>query len=218
VPQSGIQRDGSGVDPIHDQAVEAGVKIGDGTVLWTTSIYVTEREDLTVSDPANGPSESFLVNAGSARIIGVESELAGRVGPDLDLRGGLAVQRSELVENPVPEFDGNQFANTPEFQAGAVASYRWTRLGLERLSTALGVRYMGERYGNSGNTITLPDYVLVDASAAWAFGQGTSLTLNATNLFDETYYTGMQDGNGAGADQVMVGDPRIVSLTCRHRF
>lgn len=77
---------------------------------------------------------------------------------------------------------------------------------------------MGERYGNQGNTITLPDYLLFDLAASWAFGQGSAVTVNITNLLDETYYTGMQDGNGAGADQVMVGQKRNISMTVSHTF
>lgn len=219
-PQSGIMRNGDPVEPIRDRAVEGGVKarLLGGDLLWTTSVYHTRRDHLTVSDPANSPGESFLVNAGSAEITGVETEAVGRIGPDLILRGGVALTDSEVIENEAAEFEGNEFANTPQVQGGVFASYSWSLAGLPGLSTGLGVRYMGERYGNIGNTITLPDYVLIDASLGYVFAQRTSLVLSATNLLDETYYTGMQDGNGNGADQVMVGEIRVIALTCRHEF
>ena len=218
VAQSGIQRSGAAVAPIHDRSAELGVKLGDETLLWTTSAFLIRRDDISVGDPANTGSESFMVNAGAAQVTGVESEVVGEVGRNLDLRAGVALQRSRWVRNADPSFNGNQVANTPRVQAGGAATYRWEALGLEPLSTTLGVRYMGSRQGNSGNTITLPSYVLTDLALAWAFTAQTSLTLAASNLFDETAYTGMQDGNGAGADQVMVGDPRVVSLAARHTF
>ncbi len=220
-PQGGLLRGGGEVEPIHDQAVEIGLKsqLFDRTVLWTNSVYYQKRDNITASDPTNVDAESFLINAGEAEIYGIESEAVGRLGSWWTIRGGVALTASEITNNPDnPQFEGNRFANTPKYQASLFATYQWGGFGLEPLRTSLGAQYMGNRYGNSGNTIVLPEYILLDFSAGWDFHQGSVLSLHITNLLDETYYTGMQDGNGAGADQVMVGQKRNISLSFSQSF
>jgi iron complex outermembrane recepter protein len=219
VPQGGSMRSGEAVQPIHDQAVEAGVKAALGkTLLLTIAGYAMERSDLTANDPANSGAESFLINAGAARIMGVEAELVGQVGRWWDVRAGGALARSEITERPdQPDVVGNQFANTPRVQAATSIRHDWGWTDLDGVTTAVGCQLIGDRYGNAGNTITLPSYTLIDASIAWSFAPGSRLSIQATNLFDETAYTGMQD-SGSVADQVMVAPRRNVSVTLAHAF
>ena len=219
VPQGGRINGGGEVLPIHDKGIEVGIKSNflDGRLEWSNSLYRTRRDDIAVADAAF-PGQDYLINAGSAEISGFETELTGRVTDNLLVRGGLALMRSELLENEKPEFEGNEFSNTPEEQVSVLVTYGWGNVGLDRLSTTLGVSRMGERYGNSGNTIVLPAYTLVDASASWRLAPTTRVTLAATNALDETYHTGMQDSNSAGADQVMIGEVRNVALSLGHDF
>lgn len=78
------------------------------------------------------------------------------------------------------------------------------------LSTRLSWRRVGEQldrlYGDDGLFIApgyLPDYDLVDASAAWAISDGAQIYIAARNLTDETYES---PGGFAGAPRnMMVG-------------
>lgn len=217
VPQAGNIADGSPIDPIHDVAIEAGVKtkLLNGKLFWTNSIYNTKRQNIVASDP-NDPS--FVIPLGDARIMGFESELTGKVTDYLNVRAGVSFTKSEILKNERPEFEGNHFSNTAKRQLTALASYQWNQIGLDKLTTDVGVVYIGKRYGNSGNTITLPSYTLVNLGASYALTPKSSVRFDVTNLFDETYYTGMQDGNSDGADQVMVGNRRNASITYSHNF
>ena len=114
-------------------------------------------------------------------------------------------------------FEGNRFPNTPDIQLSVFGHYNWTRLGLGQLETSLGVVYIGEREGNSGNTLTLPDYTIVDAGARYRLANGFSVSLFIDNLFDETAYTAMQD-SGDRVDQISVSDRRLVRAGLRYDF
>lgn len=219
VPQTGITRSGAAVDPIHDQALELGVKsqLADDRLAWTNSLFGIRRSGTTMNDPSNGPTDSFVVNGGEASIVGFESELAARVGKYLMLRGGLAVQKSRIEAHDNAAFVGNRFANTPERQLSLLARYTWGAFGLQDLHTDVGMSHIGQRWGNSGNTISLPSYTLLSLGASYVFASGTQLRLSVANITDETYYTGMQD-SGARADQVMPGAPRSVFMTLTHDF
>lgn len=219
VPQTGIKRDGSPLEPIHDQALEAGIKsrMMDGKLAWTNSLFTIRRSNASLQDPSNGPNQSFVVNGGETKISGFESELTAQVAQHLRLRAGLALLQSRIVANDTTDFVGNRFANTPKQQVSLLASYNWAKFGLSQLTSDLGLTHIGQRWGNSGNTISLPGYTLLSLGAAYRVTPETTVRLSIANATDETYYTGMQD-SGSRADQVMVGAKRNAFLTLVHSF
>lgn len=218
-PQGGVQRDKSPLDPIHDRALEVGIKsvLLDGDLTWTNSLFETKRTGGSLNDPTNGPNDSFVINGGKSRIYGFESELNAQFGRYLIVRAGLALQKAEIQRNNIKDFEGNRFANTPERQLSLTTSYNWEGFGLSDLSTDIGFTHISQRWGNSGNNVSLPGYTLINLGAAYQIAEQTSLRLSIANASDETYYTGMQD-SGARADQVMVGSKRNAFLTLTQRF
>ena len=64
----------------------------------------------------------------------------------------------------------------------------------------------------------MPDYFLADAMVKYDFGainqklEGTSLTVNARNLFDKKYYTCV------GSTGCRYGEPLTVTATLSHRW
>ena len=221
VPQGGIKRDKSPLDAIHDRALEVGVKsvLLDGNLTWTNSLYETRRTGVSLEDPTNdpgNPADSFVINGGKARIYGFETELNAQLGRYLIVRAGLALQESRIQQNNTEEYEGNRFANTPERQLSLTASYNWAEAGLPELSTDFGFIHIGQRWGNSGNSVSLPSYTVFNLGAAYQLAEQTSLRVSLANLTDETYYTGMQDN--VGADQVMVGSKRNAFVTLTQRF
>lgn len=218
VPQLGVTRSGALVDPTRARSLEAGLKssLADGRLLWSNSVFRIRKDDIAAADPDNVGFESFVVPFGGAQVQGVESELTGRIGEHLRLQGGVAWLDSEILDNP-DGYRGNRFANTARVQVSGFANYRWAALGLPALSTQLGVIHVGSREGNSGGTITLPAYTLVNVGADYAVTPALSLSLFVSNALDETYYPAMQD-SGSRADQVMIGDRRLIQAGFRYRF
>ncbi|MET0355510.1 MAG: TonB-dependent receptor [Cellvibrio sp.] len=218
-PQGGIKFDQSPLDPIHDRALEVGIKsvLLDGSLTWTNSLFDSKRTGGSMEDPNNGPNDSFVINGGKARIYGVESELNAHVGRYLIVRAGLSLQRAEIETHNTGDFEGFRFANTPERQVSLTASYNWEEAGLSDLTTDIGFVHIGQRWGNSGNNLSLPGYTVFNFGAEYQIADQTSLRLSVANVTDETYYTGMQD-SGARADQIMVGDKRNVFVTLTQNF
>lgn len=216
VPQSGATRNGP-LDPVHDRAVELGVKsqLLDGRLSWTNSLFGTKRAGVALNDPNNGVNDSFVINGGESRIYGIESEFNAQLGHYLLVRAGLALQKSRILKHDNSDFEGNRFANTPKRQVSLMTSFNWGGFALPDLTTDLGFTHISQRWGNSGNNISLPGYTLLSLGAAYQLAEQTSLRLSVANASDETYYTGMQD-SGARADQVMVGAKRNAFLTLTH--
>jgi iron complex outermembrane receptor protein len=216
-PQEGVSRSGP-LDPTHARSFEIGLKssLAGGRLLWSNTVYQIRQDDISADDPTNTDEEDFLVLIGSARIRGFESEITGNIGDNLRLLGGIAFMDTEILDNP-DGFEGNRFPNTPRFQASLFANYTWARFGLPKLDTLVGVIHVGDREGNSGNTITLPDYTVVDLGASYRLTSQATLSLFVENVFDETYYVSMQD-SGARADQIDVGDRRLIQGSLRYEF
>lgn len=218
VPQTGVSRSGAQVDPTRARSIEGGVKtaLAGGRALWTNTVFRIRKDDIAASDPTNEDFESFVVPFGSAQVQGIESELSGQFGDNLRLSGGVALLDSEILDNP-DGYTGNRFANTARVQASALASYRWAAHGLPGLRTTLGVVHVGQREGNSGNNLSLPAYTVLNLGAEYALSGRLSVNAFVSNAFDETYYPAMQD-SGARADQVMIGNRRLVQAGFRYRF
>jgi iron complex outermembrane recepter protein len=81
----------------------------------------------------------------------------------------------------------------PHNTASAWADYTFRDGPMNGFGLGMGVRYIGESYGDPANTLLIPAYTLVDAMLHYDlshFGpkwQGLELQVNASNLFDTTY-------------------------------
>jgi iron complex outermembrane receptor protein len=217
-PQVGFTRQGDAIGLIDSQSYEAGLKyqVAGGKALATLTAYRIEQSNIAIGDPTNLPTENFLIPLGAARIQGVELELAGKITDSLSVFSGVSLQDSRITQSDQPII-GNAFANTPDFQASAFASWNAASLGLSGLDIGLGVLYQGEREANNGNEYQLPGYVRVDLGISYAFADDFEARFQINNLFDKTYYTAAQNSI-FGADQVGVGDRRLVQLTLNRRF
>jgi iron complex outermembrane recepter protein len=224
IPQGAIDRNGRQIDALRARAIEAGVKssFAGGKLLWTNTLYTVKQDNFSACDTDPSLTQQqiadcvFSVPFGSVRARGFESEVSGKPLPDLELSAGLAWQDAKISKS-TDGFDGNRFANAPRAQLSVFANYRWAPLGLPQLSTRLGAYRVGSRFGNSGNTVVLPAYTRVDGGLGWAFTPRLSLALNIENLLDTTYYTAMQD-SGTRADQVGVGNRRLMQLVLRAAY
>jgi iron complex outermembrane recepter protein len=217
-PQTGFTRAGDAVGLKTSQSYEVGLKqqLAGGKALATLTLYQIKQSNIAIADPTNLPNESFLVPLGAARVRGIELELAGKITDSLSLFSGISLQNARILESDQP-IVGNDFANTPKFQASLFANWNGKSVGLDALDIGLGLLYQGKREANSGNEYQLPGYARVDLGISYAFAKDFEARFQVNNLFDKTYYTAAQDSI-FGSDQVAVGDKRLVQLTLAKRF
>ena len=62
--------------------------------------------------------------------------------------------------------------------------------------------YQDEQFASFSNTVTLPDYVRVDAAAYFDVTDRLSFQLNVENLFDEEYFP-----SAHGDNNIQPGEP-----------
>jgi iron complex outermembrane receptor protein len=100
-----------------------------------------------------------------------------------------------------------QPANVPRWTGNLWTSVRHVA-GLP-LEIGGGVRYLGNRPGNTANTLTLEKYVLVNGYASYEVRPGVLLTGRVNNLFNKTY---AQWADIYYPTEVLLGQPRYFEL------
>ena len=218
-PQTGFTRGGDALGLKSNQSFEIGLKqkLAGGRALATLTAYRIKQANIAIADPTNDPNENFLVPLGAARVQGIEFELSGKVTNSLSLFSGVSIQDSRILDSDQAVIIGNDFANTPKFQASLFANWNGASIGLAALDIGAGVLYQGERQANSANEYQLPGYARVDLGISYAFANGFEGRFQVNNLFDRSYYTAAQDSI-FGSDQVAVGDRRLIQFTLRKSF
>ncbi len=176
--------------------------------LFSAAVFqITKTNVLTLDPEHNG----FWVQTGEVRHRGFEFEA------DVTLAGGLsAVGTYTYIDAEITSSndgdEGNIPAQVPEHAASLWANYDMPQDRFEGLSFGVGVRYVGESFGDSSNARTTPAYTTFDA--ALRYGRGAiEGALNVTNLFDEDYYAICYSGGGCTK-----GAPRTVQASLNFAF
>lgn len=195
--------------------IEAGIKQAfmDRQGELTVSLYQITKNNLLTRDP-NDPANRLQVGQRSSR--GIESTLSLAFARNWQLDANVALVRaryddfSEPNGNTVVSRNGNVPTDIPERLANL-----WLRWKFKPDWTAsAGMRYVGKRFANTANTLTMPSYTTTDLALQWQATPQTRVALRGFNVFDKqyfttAYYTGTQWFNGAG---------RQVELTVNHQF
>ena len=155
------------------------------------ALYETRLKDLiyTRRVPVN---EIERINAGEARVRGIELTARTRLASWLDLDANYAWIDSEMLENDAdPSSVGKRLTNSPEHIAGiALTARRGPWIG------TLDARYTSHVYFTSANTDVVEGvpgsydaYTMVNAKASYAFNKTVTASLAINNLLDEEAYS-----------------------------
>jgi len=194
---------GQNFDLSRSRQAEAGVKADlpgrRGEV--TLAVYDIERRNLLTRTSAD-----VVDTAGMQLSRGMELSLDARPVPAWKLNANLAwtdaSYRNFIDTGSGVDASGKRPANVPRWSANLWNSYKG--FGGLPLEVGAGVRWLGDRFGNTANTLVLKGYALVDLYASYRIDRKLSLSArinNATNKF----YAQWADINYPS--QIQVGAP-----------
>jgi iron complex outermembrane receptor protein len=236
-PQSGTfspARGGGAFDPTTGRQYEIGLRYQPpGTnALFSAALFDLTRQNVLTTDPNDS---RYSIQTGEVRSRGVELEARASLAQGLDLVGAFTYLDAEVTgsNNTVtdnrgivglptrtrPE-KGSTPVGVPDILASLWANYTFQPgASLEGLGVGAGIRYVGASWGDTANTLKVPDYTLVDLTARYDLGrlnpglEGTSLQVNVNNLFDKQYVSTCNTYAWC-----WYGFRRSVIATLRHRF
>ncbi len=173
------------LEPVTTRSWELGTKweFLNRALTLTSAIFYTDTDNARAQVDA-----STFANVGEQKIKGFEVGVAGAVTRDWSVFANYTFLDSELVSNGPfganPEYDGNQFPNTPRNSASLWTTYQL----LPQLVVGGGAFYVDKQYGNTANTRWIPSYWRFDAMAAYTIDKTFSVQLNVQNLANEKYW------------------------------
>jgi iron complex outermembrane receptor protein len=184
-PVAGQDFFGVAFKPQRGEQVEVGVKWQPvANALITLAAYDLTETNRLINDPDNVVN---VIQTGELSGQGVELEAAWTLPGDLTLTGAVSHAETEVVNSSAPYEIGHQVSDTPKTQASAWAVKTVALSQGASLRVGGGVRYVGPtRSIGATNTIRTPSYTVVDGLLAVDWKQ-YSLTVSATNLFDNEY-------------------------------
>lgn len=216
-PSLGSDFYGDAYDPQTAKQAEVGIRFQPQGLnsLITLSAYQLTQENVLTQDPDN---ELNQIQTGEVEIKGVELEGRTSLSEGLDVIASVTYNDPEVTHSHDGDAQGHQPTNTPEKMASLWLDYAIPAQWLPGLGVGAGVRYIGETYADSANTLKVPSYTLIDARLSYDLGQliqgteGLQLSVNVTNLTDKTYY------NGCSLSSCTAGKDRNIIANLRYRW
>ena len=199
---------------------EAGIKadVDGGRTQVTLAYFQIARDDVL---------ERFALDS-ATNIGGIKSkglELAGtfRLGDQARVGANLGYTESEYRPSAnFARFAGHRPPNVPRVSSNVWASYQ--NIADTPIEVGGSVRFVGDRFANNANTITMTSYSLADAYLAWTRNR-LRVTARVDNLADtafaswsDVFYLGQNDPSFLYANELMLGPPRTFSLMLQVGF
>lgn len=197
----------------NSHQIEAGIKARtpDGSADVTAAIYDIKKSNLLVQT-----GQESLANA-SQTSKGVELTSSFKLTRTWTVSANAAYTDSVYTAFTDPSTGASytdvQPANIPRWTANLWTSLR-NLAGLP-LEVGGGVRYIGNRPGNTANTLTLEHYALFNAYASYEVRPGVLVTVRGNNLFNKSY---AQWADIYYPSELMLGQPRYWELGAYVKF
>lgn len=195
--------------PEKSRSIELGTKwdLLNEKLSLTTAVFETTKTDARSTDPLTGD----VSLAGENRVRGIEFGVTGSITDRWDIWAGYTYLDPEIknYRSGKNVYDGNQIKFIAKNSATLWTSYEpikdWTVGG--------GVSYVGERFVNDDNTLTLPSHTLYDAMVGYRMSRNLELQLNVNNITDTRVYDASHVGLFAN-----VGQGRSYMLNANYSF
>jgi iron complex outermembrane receptor protein len=164
----------------------------------------------------------FFVNAGKARIKGLEADLTYLLNDNWSVEGALAVTDSELTSIPptVPNIVpvGSQLARQPVLGGNVRLRYDFNLLG-NRAYAVVGAIHQGSRYNSVNPTRTKsPSYTVYDLNVGATWNENWETKLFVHNLLNDRYEISRSEVPTLSWVNKVIGRPRTVGFNVAYHF
>ena len=192
---------------------EIGLKqaLADGRGEWTLAYYDITKKKLLSRDPDN---PAIDVQIGQRSAHGVEASIGFDLGYGLRVDANAAALQAryddfkESVSGVLVSRDGNVPSGIPERTGNLWLKYSF----LSDWKANAGMRYVGKRYSNTTNTLSVESYTVFDAGLRWQTTQNIGTALRIANVTDEVYTT------SSNSTRWLLAPPRTLELIVDFRY
>lgn len=172
---------------------ELGLRFQSDTLWSSFTVFDTEFIGQQFESQSTTSDELYQF-VGDYNILGVEFDFTWAPIDSFRLNIIGVLQDGELsvasTEGNNSVFDGNKPARSPNYNFTVSPSYIFNDGEIY-----MSWQQLGERYADTGNSITLPSYYTINAGVIWYPTDEVTLSLNIQNITDEI---GLTEGNPRG--------------------
>ncbi len=178
--------------PDRGEQVEVGVKfqpIGAGYFLTVAAFDLVRDNPPIPSAFANGSSTT---QQGSVRSRGIEAQFVANLFDGLNVVAAVTHYDLEYIRSQQTDLLGRTPIGTPETFASAFLDYTVPVGEFRGFGLGGGVRYIGRSFADGLNTLTVPEYVLFDATVHYTWDRWRA-AITAANIGDRRFVTSCTD-------------------------
>ncbi|MDQ0121643.1 outer membrane receptor for ferric coprogen and ferric-rhodotorulic acid [Pseudomonas lini] len=219
--QPQIYKDASGktLEPVEGDAYETGLKAAyfDGRLNASLAFFRIEQDNVAQYVTTDGTGQDVYEAISGATTNGVELELAGELAQDWNVSAGYTYARTR--DQDEQRIFGFPLATSkPEHSVRTFTTYRLPG-ALNQVTVGGGISWQSAFYGQTfsptDGSVNLKQggYTLVDLMTRYKYDEHLSFTVNANNVFDKRYLTGL--GNFG---TTFSGEPRNMQVTAKYDF
>lgn len=181
--------------PTTGEQYEAGLRYQYNKVIYVTfgAYDITEKNMTIPDDNAMCGISVCLVQTGKGRVRGLELEGRVKLPWAMDViftgtRSDARITRTANIEEK-----GNYLPQAPKWMASIFLDQRIHSGLFKGLGFGGGIRYTGRSFGDTANTLSIPDYILFDAFLRYDFGEtfprykGLNFSVNVRNLANKRF-------------------------------
>ncbi|WP_165973485.1 TonB-dependent siderophore receptor [Luteibacter rhizovicinus] len=212
-PQTVANAYGAPFRPTTGTQYEAGLRFqpkGTQTTL-TAAVFQIRQQNVTTPDPDQINHPNGYVQTGEVRSRGVELEARTSFANGINMIGSYTyqdVRNTKANDNTLNKWPVS--IPIPRELASLWADYTLSGGDLAGLGFGGGVRYVSSSFGAPDNSLRVPAYTLIDATAFYQLPQWR-LALNLSNLANKVYIAGCYD-----ATRCMYGSGRTAMLSATY--
>lgn len=179
--------------------------------LFTASLF-----DLTQTNVAEwNASYTAEYQVGKINVRGLELEAKMALNDHINLTAAYSYWDPKIEEDVTGDNVGKRPSLVPHHLASIWTDYTIPGSGsIGDTTVGVGVRFVGRTYADDANTIALPSRTVFDAALSYKLSEHTTLSVNATNLFDKKYVSQVD----TSSNTAYYGDRRTVLGTLRYTW
>lgn len=189
-PVLGTDADGKSFIPTESKQAEVGLKYQSGNLMASVAVYELEQKNVTTHNPLN---PDYYNQTGKIRSRGVDFESRIALTPSVNVMVSYAFTDNKITESQDLSVLNKHPVQVPKHSGSAWVDYRFHSPYLEGALVGVGVRYLGETWGDNTNTFKVPAVWLGDISARYQMDAlapeltGMELGLTVSNVTNKSY-------------------------------
>lgn len=189
-PVLGTDADGKSFIPTESKQAEVGLKYQSDNLMASVAAYELEQKNVTTHNPLN---PDYYNQTGKIRSRGVDFESRMALTPSVNVMVSYAFTDNKITESQDLSVLNKHPVQVPKHSGSAWVDYRFHSPYLEGALVGVGVRYLGETWGDNTNTFKVPAVWLGDISARYQMDAlapeltGMELGLTVSNVTNKSY-------------------------------